>query len=178
MSEMAQMRRILVTGAVGQIGSELTLELRQRYGPKNVLATGNKTKPDTTLLQTGPFEFIDITRCDLLEDVVDRYKVDTVYNMAAILSAAGEEKPDLAWHVDVTASTTSSRSHGRVGWCASSAQVLLLSLGRGPHDRARPRIPHCAQQPCMGSPRSRVSCCASTMCSALVSTFAVYAIQA
>ena len=52
------MKRILVTGAVGQIGSELTMALREKYGNDNVLATGRKTKPSETLLDSGPFEFI------------------------------------------------------------------------------------------------------------------------
>ena len=52
------MKKILVTGSVGQIGSELTIELRKRYGNDNVLATGRKTKPSKTLLESGPFEFL------------------------------------------------------------------------------------------------------------------------
>lgn len=100
---MAQkrMKKILVTGAVGQIGSELTMELRRRYGNDNVLATGRKTKPSKTLLNSGPFEFIDITIPDTVEKVVDEYNIDTIYNMAAILSAVGEEKPSLCWNVNV-----------------------------------------------------------------------------
>ena len=100
---MAQkrMKKILVTGAVGQIGSELTMELRKRYGNDNVLATGRKTKPSETLLNSGPFEFIDITIQETVEKVVDEYDIDTIYNMAAILSAVGEEKPLLCWNVNI-----------------------------------------------------------------------------
>jgi len=87
------MKRILVTGAVGQIGSELTMELRRRYGNDNVLATGRKTKPSETLLNSGPFEFIDITKRETVEKVVDDYDIETIYNMAAILSAVGEDRP-------------------------------------------------------------------------------------
>jgi nucleoside-diphosphate-sugar epimerase len=95
------MKKILVTGAVGQIGSELTMELRKRYGNDNVVATGRKTKPSTILLNSGPFEFIDITMRDTVEKVVDEYDIDTIYNMAAILSAVGEEKPLLCWDVNI-----------------------------------------------------------------------------
>ena len=77
-----QMKKILVTGAVGQIGSELTMELRKRYGNDNVLATGRKTKPSETLLNSGPFEFIDITNRESIEKVVEGYDIDTIYNMA------------------------------------------------------------------------------------------------
>ena len=96
-----QMKKILVTGAVGQIGSELTMELRKRYGNDNVLATGRKTKPSDTLLNSGPFEFIDITQKDTVEQVVKDYNIDTIYNMAAILSAVGEERPKVCWNVNI-----------------------------------------------------------------------------
>ncbi len=101
MAERGEMKRILVTGAVGQIGSELTLELRQRYGAENVVATGHRTKPSAVLCDGGPFEFIDVSRRETLEAVVDKYQIDTIYHMAAILSAAGEEKPHLAWDVNI-----------------------------------------------------------------------------
>ena len=101
MAERGEMKRILVTGAVGQIGSELTIELRHRYGAENVVATGHRTKPTGELCDGGPFEYIDVTQRETLEAVVDRYNIDTMYNMAAILSAVGEERPLLAWDVNM-----------------------------------------------------------------------------
>ncbi len=95
------MKKILVIGAVGQIGSELTIELREKYGNDNVIAAGRKTKPSDKLLDSGPFEFIDIAKKETVEKVVDEYDIDTVYNMAAILSAVGEEKPGLCWDVNI-----------------------------------------------------------------------------
>jgi nucleoside-diphosphate-sugar epimerase len=98
---MSEMQNILVTGACGQIGSELTLELRKRYGDDNVVATGHKTKPSDKLCQSGSFEFIDVTRRETVEEVVKKYNIDTIYHLAAILSAVGEERPHLAWDVNI-----------------------------------------------------------------------------
>jgi nucleoside-diphosphate-sugar epimerase len=101
MVERKEMKRILVTGAVGQIGSELTIELRQRYGGENVVATGHRTKPSAILCEGGPFEYINVTRRETIEAIVDKYSIDTIYHMAAILSAVGEERPHLAWDVNI-----------------------------------------------------------------------------
>ncbi|MBE9480427.1 MAG: NAD-dependent epimerase/dehydratase family protein [Bacteroidetes bacterium] len=95
------MKKILIIGSVGQIGSELTLELRKIYGNDNVVATGRKTKPSEKLLNSGPFEFFDTTGKEKLIEICKKYKIDAIVNMAAILSATGEEKPMLAWHVNM-----------------------------------------------------------------------------
>jgi nucleoside-diphosphate-sugar epimerase len=96
-----QMQKILVTGAVGQIGSELTMELRERYGAENVIATGRKTEPSDELRNSGPFHFIDVSRIETVEEMVKKYNIDTIYHMAAILSATGEKNPQLCWDVNM-----------------------------------------------------------------------------
>jgi len=95
------MNKILVTGACGQIGSELTMVLRERYGDKSVVAAGHKTEPSPALRDSGPFEFVDVTKREAVEALVDRHSIDTIYHMAAILSATGEENPHLAWDVNI-----------------------------------------------------------------------------
>lgn len=96
-----EMRKILVTGACGQIGSELVIALRQKYGGDNVVAAGHKTEPGETLLNSGPFEFIDTTDRKTIEAVVEKYGIDTVYHMVTILSAVGEKNPQLCWNTNL-----------------------------------------------------------------------------
>jgi len=95
------MKKIMVTGAVGQIGSELTLALRERYGHDNVVACGRKTAPSPELRDSGPFEFADCTEEERVDEVVKKYEIDTIYHLAAILSAVAEAKPQLAWEVNI-----------------------------------------------------------------------------
>ena len=98
---MSETQNILVTGAVGQIGSELTMALRGKHGNENVVATGRKTKPSPTLRDSGPFAFVDVTQPETVVEIVEKYNIDTIYHMAAILSAIGEQNPQLAWNVNI-----------------------------------------------------------------------------
>ena len=95
-----KMKRILVTGGMGQIGSELVPELRRIHGKENVVV-GDLSRPPQEELTTGPNEQVDVTVKESLERVVEQYDIDTVYHMAAILSAAGEKDPWLAWRVNM-----------------------------------------------------------------------------
>lgn len=95
------MKRIVVTGALGQIGSELVLALRDAYGEENVLACDIRKDPPSAIKETGPFECVDCTDGDVVGEVVERHGADTIYHLAAILSGKAEQKPQLAWHVNV-----------------------------------------------------------------------------
>jgi len=99
--QMKEKVKILVTGATGQIGSELTITLRERYGRDNVVAMGHRRKPSKTLEESGPYVSGDVRDRENLEKIIREYDIDTVYHMAAILSATGEKNPQLCWDVNV-----------------------------------------------------------------------------
>lgn len=96
------MRKILIAGALGQIGSELTMGLREVYGVDNVIASSrSKTAGLEKVIESGPFEVVDITDGKRLHEVVKNNKIDTIINLAAVLSAVGEKYPDRAWDVNM-----------------------------------------------------------------------------
>jgi len=97
---MLKTNKILVIGAVGQIGSELTLALREKYGNDNVVA-GWHSKEPSGLLASGPTEKVDVTDKDALKAVIEKYEINIVYQLVSLLSAVGEKKPDLAWQINM-----------------------------------------------------------------------------
>ncbi|MDE6560605.1 MAG: NAD-dependent epimerase/dehydratase family protein [Muribaculaceae bacterium] len=94
------MKNILVIGSTGQIGSELTMKLRGLYPEGNVVAGYIPgAEPKGALLESGPSAIVDITNPGQIADAVNKYKIDTIYNLAALLSAVAEVKPQLAWKI-------------------------------------------------------------------------------
>ena len=99
------MKRILIVGAGGQIGSELTTYLRKIYGDANVIATDVRECP--ALAEQGPFEVLDALDITAMASIVSRYRIDTIFNLVALLSAVGEKNPQLAWKINIGALTNS-----------------------------------------------------------------------
>ncbi len=96
------MRKILVTGSLGQIGSELTTKLRRVYGAENVVASGRRIKEGhDELIAAGPFELVYIYDSEDIYEKIKNHKVNTVINLAAILSAVGEEMPASCWNLNM-----------------------------------------------------------------------------
>jgi nucleoside-diphosphate-sugar epimerase len=93
-------KTILILGACGQIGTELTLALRQKYGNESVVASDIR-RSDLAELQDGPFEILDASDADALRAVCERYNVHTVYHLVAMLSATGEKFPMKAWDLNM-----------------------------------------------------------------------------
>lgn len=92
------MKKILVTGALGQIGSELVHKLRKIYGNENVVSSDIK---EGSIEQTGPFEIIDVTDGKRIYEIAKRYQVDTIMHLASLLSATAEKQPKQAWDLNM-----------------------------------------------------------------------------
>lgn len=94
-----RMRNVLIIGSTGQIGSELTMKLRSLYNGNIVAGYIPGAEPKGELKESGPSAIVDITNAQQIADVVEEYHIDTIYNLAALLSAVAEAKPQLAWKI-------------------------------------------------------------------------------
>ena len=93
------MKNVLVIGSTGQIGSEVTMKLRSIYGGNIVAGYIPGAEPKGELLESGPSAIVDITNEQQIAETVSKYNIDTIYNLAALLSAVAEAKPQLAWKI-------------------------------------------------------------------------------
>ena len=94
------MKKILITGALGQIGSELTTSLRAKYGNENVIISDIREEVKGSL-KDGPYEQLNILDKQKMEEIIQKYEIDSVFHMAALLSATGEKNPQLCWDVNM-----------------------------------------------------------------------------
>ena len=116
----------MVTGATGQIGSELVPELSKRYGRDNVVAAGHLRRPTREMEDSGPFITVDLMDLKMVSDTMRQEEIGQVYHLAAMLSAVGEERPQEAWNVNMTSlKNVLDASHSsqveRVFWPSSIA---------------------------------------------------------
>ena len=95
------MKKILITGATGQIGSELTVALRNIYGAANVIAAGHRREPTPDLVASGPYCQLDVRDVAALQAIVSTHQINTIYHLASLLSAEAEASPLLAWDINM-----------------------------------------------------------------------------
>lgn len=95
------MEKIMITGALGQIGTELTLKLREIYGMDNVLATDLRRPEAGAKVLEGPFEELDVTDAERMDKLASAFNADTIMHMAALLSATAEKDPVFAWNLNM-----------------------------------------------------------------------------
>jgi nucleoside-diphosphate-sugar epimerase len=93
--------KIFLTGALGQIGSELTVKLRSIYGNDNVVISDVRDDVNTDLIKSGPFYKIDCRDGEAIHEVVKKHGINRIYHLAALLSATAENNPQLAWDINI-----------------------------------------------------------------------------
>ena len=133
------MSRILVTGALGQIGSELVPALRARYGAENVVASDIRLSSANRPFSEGPFEQIDCTKLEQVLEIVRRQDIGTVYHLASLLSAVAEERPQLAWELNMGGLShvlEAARQHG----CAIFFPSSIGAFGPSTPRDATPQV--------------------------------------
>lgn len=130
------MKNVLVIGSTGQIGSELVRELRKIYGGNNIVAGYIKgCEPTGELLEGGPSAECDVTCPDMIAKAVQKYKIDTIYNLAALLSVVAESKPRLAWKIGIDG-LWNILEIARENKCAVFTPSSIGSFGLNtPHDK-------------------------------------------
>ena len=130
------MKNILVIGSTGQIGSELTRELRKRYGNEHVVAGYIPgAEPTGELRDGGPSALADVTNGQQIADAVKTHNIDAIYNLAALLSVVAERKPQLAWRIGIDG-LWNILEVGRENQCAVFTPSSIGSFGPStPHDK-------------------------------------------
>src|SRR5690625_1927307 len=142
------MERIIITGALGQIGTELTLKLREKYGEENVLPTDIK-EPEDEQLKGKPFEILDVRDMERLKEIARDFKPDTIMHMAALLSATCEKDPKLAWDINM-GGLVNALNLARESGLKFLHQVRLGHSALPHRRKTRPRSLYSARRRCTG----------------------------
>lgn len=100
------MKNILITGALGQLGSELALVLKKQYSNERVVLVDIRDDINSDLIKSGPFYISDCRDKEKITKIVETHNIDTIFHLAAILSAKGESNPSLAWDININGLTT------------------------------------------------------------------------
>ena len=152
------MKNVLVIGATGQIGSELTMLLRRTFPNGKVVAGYIKgCEPKGKLLSSGPSEEVDVCNAKQIADAVDKYDIDTIYNLAALLSATAERLPLKAWDIQMNG-LINVLEVAREKKCAVFTPSSIGSSARPLRTRILLRTPFSVLRPCMESRRWLPSC--------------------
>lgn len=99
------MKKVLITGALGQIGSELTSKLRNEYGKDNVIATDIRMIQNSDIVSNGIFEQLNVMDAETLSKLAKKHNIDTIVHLASLLSAVGEQQPQYTWKLNMSGLT-------------------------------------------------------------------------
>lgn len=122
------MKRILLTGALGQLGSEITPSLRERYGTENVIASDIRREESGSISGSGPFYRLDCRDGRKIAEVIHKHRIDTIYHLAALLSATAEASPLPAWDLNMSGLVTVLEAARETG-CAVFTPSSIGSFG-------------------------------------------------
>lgn len=131
------MKRILVTGALGQIGRDLTARLRSLYGHESVLATDIRSDQSEAAL-SGPFRLVDVTAGEALYEAARDHNADTIIHLAALLSATAEAKPLLAWQINMGGLMNALEAARSLG-CQLFTPSSIAAFGAGTPKQSTPQ---------------------------------------
>ncbi len=132
------MKRILVTGALGQLGSELVLYLRRLYGTEQVLATDIRRDEQSKTVHSGRFEQLDVMECKAMLKLAQAHRADTIVHLAALLSATAEQKPELAWRLNMGGLLNALEASRELG-CALFVPSSIGAFGPGSPKQRTPQ---------------------------------------